>query len=137
MAFREKSAWISMFATLVVYGVYFFFFGRALAEGRAFGMGGPISLAVVTLVVMQVVLTIIVAAFSPKDARAPEDERERHILTRANAGAFYVLQVLVMFAAVAVYFGDKWLIVNGVVFALAAAQCAKYAGVIDGYRRVL
>ena len=137
MAFREKSAWISLLATLFVYGVYFFFFGRALAEGRSFGLGGPISMAVVALIVVQVVLTIVVAAFSPKDARAPEDERERQIQTRANSGAFYVLQVLVMFAAVVVYFGDKWFIVNGIVFALAASQVAKYAAVIDGYRRVL
>lgn len=137
MAFREKSAWISLLATLGVYGVYFFFFGRALSEGRAFGMGGPISLAIVALVMVQVVLTIIVAAFSPRDARAPEDERERAIQTRANAGSFFALQVLAMGAAVMVYFGDKWIIANAIVFALAASQAVKYAAVIDGYRRGL
>ena len=137
VAFREKSAWTSLFATLVVYGAYFYFFGRALSQGRSFGMGGPMSLAVVALVVIQVVLIIVVALFSPKDAKAPVDERERRIHARADAGSFYVLQVMVMFAAVSVYFGDKWMIANAIVFALAVSQAAKYAAVIDGYRRVL
>jgi hypothetical protein len=135
MAFREKSAWISLVVTLGVYGVYFFNFGRALSHGEAFGIGGPITLAVVAIVVLQIVLNIVVAVVSPKDDRGPEDERERMIQQRANAGAFYVLQVSVMCAIVTVYFASSWSVANAALAALVVGQIAQYALVIIGYRR--
>lgn len=135
MAFREKSAWISLVVTLGVYGVYFFYCVQALQAGRPFGIGGPITLAVVAIVVLQVVLNIAAAVLSPKDVRAPEDERERQIQQSANAGAFFVLQVGVMAAIVTVYFAERWSVANAALAALAFAQVVKYALVIRGYRR--
>ncbi len=137
MGFREKQAWISLAVTLGVYGVYFFYFGRALGEGHSFGVGGPISLAVVAIVVLQIALNIIAAILSPHERRGPEDERDRMVQQYANAGAFYVLQVLVMFSIVSVYFSTAWTVANLALGALAAAQVAKYAAVIYGYRRGL
>ena len=138
VAFREKSAWISLLVTLVVYGVYFFYFGRALSHGREFGVGGPISLAVVAIVVLQIILQVISAALSPEAERsAPVDERERQIQRAADAGGFYVLQVAVMCAIVTVYFASSWSVANAALAALVTGQIARYALVIVGYRRGL
>ncbi len=135
MAFREKQAWISLVVTLCVYGVYSFYFGRALLQGRSFGVGGPITIAVVAIVVLQIVLNALAAALSPNDRGAPEDERERVIQQRANAGGFFVLQIAVMFAIVTVYFASSWSVANAALAALVVGQGAKYLLVITGYRR--
>jgi hypothetical protein len=137
VAFREKQAWISLVVTLGVYGVYFFYYGQALSQGRSFGVGGPITLAVVAIVVLQIVLNIIAALLSPNERGAPVDERERAIQQRANAGAFYVLQIAVMCAIVTVYFASSWSVANAALAALVAGQIAQYALVIVGYRRAL
>jgi len=135
MAFREKQAWISMLTTLVVYAVYFFFFGRALRHGEQFGMGGPVTLAIVAIVVLQIVLNIGAAILWPHDQRGPMDERETEIHRRATAGSFYALTAGAVIAAGSVYFVDKWFMANLIVGALAVAQVGQYGAVIGGYRR--
>ena len=98
MAFREKSAWISMVVTLLVYGVYFYFFGRALTQGRPFGLGGTMSLSVVGIVILQSAAHTVAAFLSPRRTRArPQDEREWVIQMRATTSSFYLLQVLAAF----------------------------------------
>src|SRR5437867_13314691 len=45
------------------------------------------------LIVAEVVLHLLIAIRSPKDARTPKDERERLIDLRASRVAFYVLLI--------------------------------------------
>jgi hypothetical protein len=85
MAFREKVAWISLVSMAGIYGVYFWSVVRSGRQGSTFG--GLLG-TVVALVVVQVVLTIAVAAFSPKEAHAPRDERDRMIDLRATRVAY-------------------------------------------------
>ena len=135
MPYREKSAWISFWTTLVVYGGYFALFARSASAGRPIGLGGAFTLCVVILVVVQIVLHIAAAALAPGDARTAEDERERTINLRATSGAFYVFQVAVMAAGVTVYFFDKITMANAVLAALAVSELARHGGIILGYRR--
>jgi len=137
MAFREKQAWISLSVTLIVYGIYFSYVYKALLAGQTFEVGGAITLAVIAIVVIQILLNIIAAVFSPHERGAPEDERERLIQQQANAGAFYVLQVAVMCAVVTVFFASGWSIANAALAAIVVGQIAKYILVIAGYRRGL
>lgn len=135
MPFREKSAWISLLATIGVYGVYFTAFARAIAAGRGVGFAGPLTACVIALVVVQAGMHIVTAALSPEDARAPEDERERAIRTAARARAFYVLEIAALCAAATVYFADRTVMATAVVGALVLGEIAYHAGVIGGYRR--
>jgi hypothetical protein len=135
MAFREKSAWISLVLTLGVYGVYFFNAWRALSAGQPFGIGGAMTVTVVTLVVLQIIAHIAMAILTRNDARAPRDEREQLISVRATAAAFYVLMSGAVAAAICVYFGDKYFIANAALAAVVLGQSAQYAGIIIGYRR--
>lgn len=141
MAFREKSAWISLLLTLAIYGAYFVFYGRGLLSGQAFNMSGEISLAVVALVVLQVIVTTVMAILSPRDAQAPEDERERMIQLRAKSAAYLALQFGAIAAAASVYFArglgeaGTWVVANAVFGALAVSQLVQYLAVIIGYRR--
>ena len=135
MALREKSAWVSFWTTLIVYGAYFAYVGQAAAAGRPVGFAGPLTTCIFVLVVLQIVLNIAAAALAPNEVRTPEDERERMINLRATSGAFYAFQVAAMCAAVTVYFFDKTLMANAVILALAVSELARHGGIILGYRR--
>ena len=75
MSFREKSAWVSLILILLVFGPYFWLVGRSFA-----GIGhvhAGTQFALITLfVVLEIVVHIAIAIQSPRDARAPKDERE-------------------------------------------------------------
>jgi len=134
MALREKRAWVSFWTTLIVYGGYFAYVGQALAAGRPVGFAGPLTTCILVLVVLQVGLQILLAAGS-SEPRTPQDERERLIDLRASTGAFYVLQVAAMGAAITVYFADKTVMAQAVILALAVSELARHGGVVLGYRR--
>lgn len=137
MAFREKSAWITLVCTLLVYGAYFALFTRAAEAGQSFSMVGGITVAVVCYVVLQIILTVIAAAAAPRDARAPEDEREHEIQVRARSAAFVVLQLAGILAVASVHFFDKWTVANAMFAALILAEVVRNLFVILGYRRGL
>ena len=110
MSFREKSAWITLVSVLICFGVYFW----ELVAGRIGGhhLGALRSLhllllAVTVLVVLQIALTAIAAATTPKDARAPRDERERLIQWRSQSIGYYVLMVLALLLFVPIHFGHS------------------------------
>jgi hypothetical protein len=131
MALREKSAWVSFWTTLIVYGAYFAYVGQAAAAGRPVGFAGPLTTCIFALVVLQIGLRIALN----REPRGPQDERERLIDLRATTSAFYVLQVAAMSAAVTVYFFDKALMAQAVILALAVSELARHGGIILGYRR--
>ena len=135
MAFREKTAWITLVATVLAYGGYFVAVGKAAAMGRTTDLFWGVSGAVLVYVVIQVVLMIVAAVTAPQEAGAPADEREAAIQTGARAGAFYVLQVFGIAAVGCVYFADKWLVANAMFAALVLAELARNLIVIRGYRR--
>jgi hypothetical protein len=100
MSFREKSAWISALSMLGIYGFYFWsvFTHRTKGDGSHAGLLETI----IAVVVLQVVLTVAVAIFSPKEAKAPRDEREKLIELRSMRVAYAGLATSV---ALACFFG--------------------------------
>jgi hypothetical protein len=138
MSFREKSAWISLFAYLAIYGFYFANVAMALARGEADGAHflGLLSKSVVLFVLVTVVLTIVAAIRAPKEAQAPQDEREKLIQLRANSASGYVLATGVVVAIGALYFDLKsFLVINLLFFALVAFEVFKIAAQIVLTRR--
>ena len=85
MSFREKSTWVLLAVTLLVYGWYF-----ATTLGEALGTGVPPIVdnvrlfgAVVVMVALSIVAHIMIAILSPKDADTG-DERDRLIELRGD-----------------------------------------------------
>jgi hypothetical protein len=134
MALREKSAWISFWTTLVVYGAYFAYVGQAAATGHPVGFPGPLTICILVIVMLQAVLQYLITAAS-RERLGPQDERERLIDLTASTRAFYVLQVAAMGAAVTVYFFDKTLMAHAIILALAVSELVRHGGMILGYRR--
>jgi hypothetical protein len=89
MSFREKSTWISFVLLLALSIAYFWNFTLMLMDRPHSDVLFP--LLVLAFVVGQLILQAAIAIRSPREARAPKDERERLIDLKATRVAFLVL----------------------------------------------
>ena len=96
MAFREKTLWVSLLATIAIWGWYFAHFLDALHKGEATLAGSAFHLAgaVILLVIVQVAATVVLAIAAPRAAQAPADARERDFDRSASSVAYVVSSVL-------------------------------------------
>lgn len=138
MPFREKSAWITLATTLIVYGGYFLLIGpRLIAPGATVAdFLGPLCGAILLLIVLHVGLTAIAAVVDLKGAQAARDERERMIELRADRAGFYTLQVGAFFAIVTIFWRrDAATMANVVFLAMTVAEIARAGRTIAGFRQ--
>ena len=110
MSFREKHLWISIVVTVGVWGWYFWrLIGRVmngqLVDDR---FTSDMTLAFLSclaiVVVVEVALTFIATATTPKVERGTRDEREIHAALKASHVALMGLIGLVFLVAMAAYF---------------------------------
>ena len=94
MSFREKTAWITLVTLAVVFGCYFFTLWRAWngSDSQVLIISLTIG-AVIALVIAVATLMTVAALLSPKQAKAPADERETLIDLKAERLASYTLAV--------------------------------------------
>ena len=133
MAFREKSAWISLLSMLAVYGYYFW---TEWQRGPGAPELGLLAGCVVLLTVLQIVLHILAAVAAPKEAKVPADEREKLFAVKGYRSAYFVLAsgALATIGAALMGYGAAAL-VNGLFFALVVAEMARVTTLIVHYRR--
>src|SRR5262245_56352954 len=133
MSFREKSAWIS-FVLLLLLTVAFFFTQHVRHD-----VIDPAHLFLAIMlgfVVLQIVLHLIVAALSPKDARTPKDERERLIELRAARIGSYSLVIGELLAMGSFHaHGRVGTLMFSILFAIFVAWLIKLGSEIVLYRR--
>jgi len=137
MAFREKSAWITILSMAGIYGFYFWkLSGVATAGGVGnYPYGTLLAETVFALVIVQIVLTVVIAIFNPGEAKAPRDEREQLIALKATRFAFYVLSSGVACVCLyAAFYASSFYIVNGVLLMLVLAEVSRAVGSIALYR---
>jgi hypothetical protein len=133
MSFREKSAWISLLSIGGIYGVYF---GKILYAGHGAGSTSGLLGTIILLVGVQVTLTALVAIRTPREAKAPRDERERLIDLRATRFAYCGLATGIAFAC---FFGafDPPVVfnTNALLFILVVTEMMRSGSQIAQYRR--
>jgi hypothetical protein len=136
MSFREKSAWISLIIHIVIFGGYFL----SLADAWDHPGRGPLGVglligAVVLLVLNSIALNAAVALWSPKEAEAPADERERLINLKAERIASYVLSgnVILLIGALLVNW-DGFLVANLLLAAMVISEVTKAVAQIVYFR---
>ena len=105
MSFREKSAWITLVSVLICFGAYF----GALAAGHVRGFQSLFLLLLcgIALAVLQIGLHLMAVLTTPKDGRAPRDERESLIQWRSHTLGYYVLMGMVLALFVPVHFSHS------------------------------
>jgi len=135
MSFREKSAWISVVLIVLVFGPYFWLVGRSFAGVGHVHAGTQFALITV-FIVLEIVVHIAIAIQSPRDARAPKDEREILIDLRATHMAFYVLFVGALFAIFTMHFRfNVWQLSQMMLLAIVVAELVKFGRQIVLFRR--
>ncbi len=132
MAFREKTAWISLLTYLGVYGYYFVTVFRA---GPDHPNGALLIELILLLVVIIVACNIALAIWKPDEARQAEDERERLIGWKASALAFHVAQAGAITGAGAVALGlPSFYVANGLLAMVVLAELVRQALVVTRHR---
>lgn len=133
MSFREKSAWISVLSMSVIYGFYFW---SVIHSGHKEGGFGGLLGTIIALVFVEVVLTVAVAIFTPKEAKAPRDERDKLIELRSMRVAYAGLATSVAMACFFGAFNPPILFnTNALLFILVTAEIMRSACQIIQYRR--
>lgn len=145
LSFKEKSLWGTLVAISVISYLYFWSVLEMAAAGvtdlRAIG-GLGIGLGIVFILV-EIVYHGLIAGFSPRDAEAGEDERDRLIELKGSrvGGALLVTGVAftighigmgALFGGVA---SNDFTTVNLLLFALAVSEIGKYVTQLIHYRR--
>lgn len=136
MSFREKSAWVTLIAILLV-SVLFFLHGPDVLSGDFDAWEVHlVGLCIAAFIVIEVVAYIVLFIRYPKDARTPKDERERLIDLKATRLAAYVY-VLGSFLAIlsSVHAPSGPLVGFLVLAAFVIAEIVNYAARIIYYRR--
>jgi hypothetical protein len=106
MSLREKSAWITLITVILCFGVYYGAVFSGAVPTRSMAMLHLALICVVTLIVLQVGLTVLAAVTTPKDGRGPRDEREKMIQARSHTIGFYVLMVCTGALIIPTHLGD-------------------------------
>jgi hypothetical protein len=137
MSFREKSAWIS-FGCLLVFGGLWLRHTIRVEVYHVRDADPMLSFfsLLAALVATELVLHIAIAAFAPKDARTPKDEREQLIDLKAARVAFYVLMVGGWISIGTLHLNfDRLRLADTVLGAIIVAEMVKFATQIALYRR--
>ena len=139
MSFREKHLWISIFATVIVWAIYFRelidrVMNWGLEDGRFSGaMGIGFAGAVFVLALIEVTLTLFATWTTPKAERNTRDEREIHAALKASHIALMALIALVFCVAMAAYFAgliDDNFVGGAAVFSVTGNLMVLFANVL-------
>ena len=109
MSFREKHLWISIFATVVVWTVYFRELVTRLMHGGiddprfAMVMGVGFAGAVFVVALVEVVLTLLATFTTPKVDRETKDEREMLAAYKGSHVSLMLLITLVICLGIALW----------------------------------
>lgn len=136
MTFREKSAW-AMGALMLVTGLLWLRWTLALPSGAPpLAQLGPLAPYVVAVVVGSIAIQVALAAWMPREADRPADERERPLIDKAGNWSGVVLGVTVITGALQyLWSGEGAPLFRWVIGGLILSQLAEYAFQIVLFRR--
>lgn len=136
MSFRERSAWITLIAILIVTVMYFLHVPRVFDPTIDEWPHIAMALSLGAFVVIELVAYTALRLKYPKDARAPKDERETIIELKAMRLAAYVYVAGTFLAMLTPHHGANGLAVALFVFmAFVIAEIVNYVARIVYYRR--
>jgi hypothetical protein len=134
MSFREKSAWVTLIAILLVFALFVLHAPRLSHPGpSAFHV---LVACIGAFVVIETGAYLVLRLRYPEDARTPLDERERLINLKATrlASGFYVVGSFL--GVMTIHLGANGPMVGYfIVLAFVIAEIVKYVARIIYYRR--
>jgi hypothetical protein len=138
MSFREKSAWITLITLSVLTAAVVTHLPRpfTLAPAPSLFILHVLALAILFFIGIEIVAHVVIAIWSPRDARVPKDERERLIELKATAVASYVYAGLSLSSILTIHLGANEIGLGYLVFlSFVIGEIVNYALRIYYYRR--
>jgi len=136
--YREKTAWLSLFAMAVTFGPYFTIVAMGSLPGALPNLRqlGLFAAAAILQMLILGVGHLYLRHGSPDDARTPLDERDRTIISRSISSAYYVLIVgMILVGCVMPFRSSGWSIINAALAMIVGAEVVHYGVVVLSYRR--
>ena len=139
MSFREKKAWVTMMALIVVTSPYIFPMVRAYHQPNPdfFRLVHLVTLALITFVVLEIALVFVARKLSPEDAGIPKDERDQLFAFRAARFSYVALIILMIAVTFAMIHdaGGNWGYGMLYLITIICAEILRAIVVIVQYRR--
>ncbi|MEA3286173.1 MAG: hypothetical protein U9Q77_02185 [Candidatus Marinimicrobia bacterium] len=138
VSFQERSLWISLISTLLIFGYYFVKVFSTLTnpDTIALNFGGLLVGVLFFISLIQIVLQSIVAGWFNKEASDGIDERHTMIELRAGKFSRYVNLSGTWAVVISFYFGfSVEVIVNIALFFFVLSEIVGYIFQLNFYRR--
>lgn len=138
MSFREKTAWVTLCAILLVSVLYLLHMPSPFRPHPPGSVLHAMGASLVAYLLIEVIAWLVLRWRNPRDAREPKDEREKLIDLKAQRIAYYALAAGSMVAVfVTLHMAGAGPVAVGmaVFMALVLSQVIKHAARIVYYRR--
>ena len=138
MSFREKTAWVTLCAILLVSLIYFLRMPSPWEAHPQLQIVHAMGASVVAYLLIELTAWLVLRWRHPRDAREPKDERERLIDLKAIRIAYYALatgSLLAIFVTLHLAHNGPVAVGMSVFLAFVLSQVVKHAARIVYYRR--
>ena len=139
MPYREKTAWLSLFAIIITFGPYFAIVALRTLPAEPMPHLHQLGLFAITAIVQMLILAaghLFLRTGSGPEASMPLDERDQAIMRRSVSSAYYVLIAgMILVGCVMPFNSSGWTIINAALFMIILAELVHYGVVVISYRR--
>jgi hypothetical protein len=138
MSFREKSAWVTLIALVLVSLMYWLHVPDLFEPHRHGWVLLALGLSFGTFVLIELIAWLVFYLRNPGEARTPRDEREQIIALKATRIASWVFTAgtfVAMFLVLHLTGAGSVALAMSVVFAFVIAQAVRQAAIIIYHRR--
>jgi len=137
MSFREKTAWVTLCAILLVSVMLSVHASQLYEPHSGLRVLRLLHICVVAFILIELIAYLVLRVRYPKDARTPKDEREQLIDLKALRIAAYVYfagSLVAVFATIHIALGGPGAVATSVVLAFVVAEIVNYTARIVYYR---
>jgi hypothetical protein len=138
MSFREKTAWVTLIALVLVSLMYGLHMPNPFEPHRHGWVLLVLGLSLGTFVLIELIAWLVFFVRNPKETRTPKDEREQIIALKASRIGSWVFTVGTFLAIfISLHLAGAGTVAMGisVVIAFVLAQVVRHAAIIIYYRR--
>jgi hypothetical protein len=137
MSFREKTAWVTLCAILLVSVLYFMHVPQLYQPHPGMRVLHTLGICLAAFILIELIAYLVLRLRFPRDARTPKDEREQLIELKALRIAAYVYfagSFIAIFATIHLAYGSSGAVGVSVVMAFVIAEIVNYTARIIYYR---
>jgi hypothetical protein len=136
MAYREKTAWLTLLCMIVAYIVYFSLVLSGHVGPHLLDIVWTFGIVASIQAVIVIIGHVVLALRSGTEGRAKPDERDRSIARRGGSAGYYVLLTGAIVVGVVMPFSEPApKIVNAALLAIVLAEAVRHILIVASYRR--